>query len=100
MKENIITARITAEERETHFYIIGDTATCDSTIARDFNRCLRQGWKILEKTSYEDGTVAGMVLEAPRKSLSIRNADPAKRVYTDEQRQAMADRLKIARESK
>ena len=86
MKEQIIKSRLSPEEKETIYYINygEDTVLCESTIPRDFNRCEKKGWTVIERTLYEDGTIAGMVLEAPRSALSIRKADRPKRVLSDE----------------
>jgi len=97
MQENILTSRLTQDERETHFYIEGQKVICDSTEPKYFNKCLRQGWRVISKTVYSDGTICGMVLEAPVKAISIRSAKVVKHNLTDEQRAAIADRLRQSR---
>ena len=99
MKEQILTSRLTLDERETHFYIDGQKVICDSTEPKYFNKCLRQGWTPIAKTAYTDGTVCGMILEAPAKAISIRNAKVTKRELTPEQKAEIANRLKQARNS-
>ena len=94
MREKILTSRLTADERETHFYIDGQKVICDSTEPKYFNKCVRQGWTPIEKTVYPDGTVCGMMLEVPAKALSIRNANAKKRVMTEEQIEAARERMK------
>lgn len=99
MQENILTSRLTQDERETHFYIDGQKVICDSTEPKYFNKCLRQGWTPIAKTVYPDGSVYGMILEAPAKAISIRNAKVTKRELTPEQKAEIANRLKQARNS-
>ena len=99
MQENILTSRLTQDERETHFYIEGQKVICDSTEPKYFNKCLRQGWTPIVKTVYPDGTVCGMILEAPAKAISIRNAKITKRELKPEQKTEIANRLKQARNS-
>lgn len=94
MTEQILTTRLTQEEKETHIFIEGNTATMDSTIPRDFNKALKQNWEPISVTKYEDGTICGMVLKAPRKSVSIRNAIPTKREMSDEHKEKLAEALK------
>ena len=100
MQENILTSRLTQDERETHFYIDGNKVICDSTEPKYFNRCLKQGWTLVARTVYTDGTVCGMILEAPAKAISIRNANPQKRVMTEEQIEAARERMRNLRKSK
>ena len=100
MKENILASHLTQDERETHFYIDGQKVICDSTEPKYFNKCLRQGWTPIAKTVYPDGTVCGMILEAPAKTISIRNANAKKRVMTEEQIEAARERMRNIRKSK
>lgn len=98
IREQVIGARLSQEERETHIYIEGQKAVMDSTIPRDYNRALKQNWEPVSVTKYEDGTVCGMVLTAPRKSITIRNAKPEKREMSEEQKQKIAAGLRAYRE--
>ena len=45
----------------------------DSTIPKYFRKALKQGWTPIRQYVYEDGTVCGMVLTAPERSVTIRN---------------------------
>ena len=99
MQEQILISRLTQDERETHFYIEGQKVICDSTEPKYFNKCLRQGWIPIARTVYADGAVCGMILEAPAKAISIRNAKGIKRELTPEQKAEIANRLKQARNS-
>jgi hypothetical protein len=55
----------------------------DSTVPKYFRKALRQGWTPVRQYVYDDGTVCGMVLTAPEKSVTIRNT--AKKQMSDEQ---------------
>ena len=50
----------------------------DSTVLKHYNKALKQGWKPIKKYVYDDGTVCGMVLVAPERSITIRNIEPKK----------------------
>lgn len=97
MQDITLSTRIIAEEKETYFHIEGDKVICDSMNPKYFNKCLKQGWVPVKRFVYKDGTVCGMVLEAPAKSLSIRNAKSKKRVLTDEQKKSASERMKLIR---
>lgn len=68
--------RLLNEERET--LIIYDNVNkvwvLDSMIPKHFRKALRQGWTPIKQWIYEDGTVCGMVLTAPERAVTIRNA--------------------------
>lgn len=72
-----LTTKLTDQERETHLYFdyIDKMWTMDSTIRAHFNKALKQKWKPITKYVYEDGTVAGYKLQAPERSITIRNID-------------------------
>ena len=97
--EQIITSRLSQDERETHIFIDGDTAIMDSTIPRDFHKALKQNWEPISVTKYEDGTVCGMMLKAPRKAGSIRNANPVQREISAEHKARLAAALENYRKS-
>lgn len=75
MKISKVHNRLTNEERET--IIVYDNVDkvwrMDSTIAKHFNKALRQGWTPVVKYVYDDGVVCGMALEASAKAITIRN---------------------------
>ena len=75
MKVIKLTTRLTAEEKETtlNYDYLDKTWRMDSTVQKHFNKALRQGWTPLVRFEYEDGTVAGYVLEAPDRAVTIRN---------------------------
>lgn len=80
MKIIKIKTRLTSEEKETvlNYDFINKTWTMDSTVQKHFNKALHQGWTPLVKYEYEDGTVAGYVLEAPGRAITIRNVEAKK----------------------
>ena len=98
--EQIITSRLSQDERETHIFIEGDTTIMDSTIPRDFHKALKQSGEPISVTIYEDGTVCGMILKAPRKAVSIRNANPAQREISAEHKAKLAAALENYRKNK
>lgn len=55
----------------------------DSTVPKLFRKALKQGWTPLRQYVYDDGTVCGMVLTAPYRSVTIRNT--AKKSMSDKQ---------------
>lgn len=98
MKETIIRTRLTNAEKETvlHISLEDNKWYMDSTIPRDFNKALKQGWEAETVFKYEDGAVAGMILSAPAKAISIRQAERVKPVMSEER----LEQLKIARAKK
>lgn len=45
----------------------------DSTVPKYFRKALKQGWTPVRQYVYDDGTVCGMVLTAPERSVTIRS---------------------------
>lgn len=80
-----VSSKITLEERETilTYDAIDKMWTMDSVIPKQFNKALRQGWKLIRQYVYEDGTVCGMVLTAPERAITIRNT--AKKQMSEKQ---------------
>ena len=78
MKVVKIKTKLTAEEKETqlNYDFVNKTWTMDSTVQKHFNKALKQGWVPLTQFEYEDGTVAGYVLEAPGRAVTIRSTKP------------------------
>lgn len=105
-KEGIIIAetfyKLTAEERETHlcFDTVENKWIADTSIQRDMNKFKKQGWKEISTQLYPDGTVLSMQFEAPYKSITIGKAERPKRVISDAQRLAAAERFKEYQKSK
>ena len=75
-----VTARLSAEERETilNYDNVDKMWIMDSTIPKHFNRALKQGWTPTAKYIYDDGTVCGMALTAPARAITIRNTEKKK----------------------
>ena len=85
MKTIKVTARLSAEERETllNYDSIEKGWTMDSTVPKHFNKALKQGWIPTVKYVYEDGTICGMVLTAPARAITIRST--AKKQMSEKQ---------------
>ena len=75
-----VNLKLSLEEKET--ILNYDSAKkqwiMDSTVVKHYNRALKQGWKPIKKYVYDDGTICGMVLVAPERSITIRNIEPKK----------------------
>jgi hypothetical protein len=86
MKTIKVTSRLTNEEKETiiTYDHIDKVWRMESTIAKHFNKALRQEWTPITQYVYDDGVVCGMVLEAPAHAITIRNPNK-KRVMNDAQ---------------
>jgi len=100
-RDNVAIQRFTKEERETILtYNEADgyweIYTGVQSHIRKFDKL---NYEVTNVDYYEDGTVAGKFYKVPKKAISFR--DPSKkRNLTDEQRLAMAERIKNAREKK
>lgn len=57
-------------------------------------------WKITRVVERADGTVSGVMLQAPKKCLSFRAGKEVERVYTEEQKTELKERLAAARNKK
>lgn len=75
-----VCGRLTSEERETVLVYdsIDRVWTMDSSVPKHFRKALKQGWTPVRQFVYDDGTVCGMVLTAPDRSVTIRNAEKKK----------------------
>lgn len=80
-KDIIVNMAPTKAERETLYHICDGEkmVECDSTIPRDYNKCVRRGWEITQRYVTKDGKTVGMRLKAPLKALSVRSAEPQTR---------------------
>lgn len=72
--------KLTNEERET---ILNYDSTekiwiMDSFVPKHFRKALKQGWTPIKQFVYDDGSVCGMVLTAPERSITIRSVDKKK----------------------
>jgi hypothetical protein len=84
IKTTKINNKLSNEERETILVYdnIDKAWIMDSTIAKHFNKALKQGWTPISQSVYEDDTICGMVLTAPAKAITIRNPNK-KRVMSE-----------------
>ena len=69
--------RLTLEEKETllNYDTVTNMWIMDSTVPKHFRKALKQGWTPIKEFVYDDGTVFGMVLSAPDRSITIRNTE-------------------------
>ena len=82
---------------------IVDVYTSDNIYLTRFKKLIEanpDAWKITQVVERSDGTVSGVVLQAPKKCLSFRAAERVGRVMTDEEKAAAAERLRAARNNK
>lgn len=77
--------RLLNEERETLIVYdnINKVWVLDSMIPKHFHKALKQGWTPIKQWVYDDGTVCGMMLTAPERAITIRNA--VKKQMSDKQ---------------
>jgi hypothetical protein len=80
-----VLSRLSTDEREVLLSYDAETKmwTMDSTVPKYFRKALKQGWTPVRQYVYDDGTVCGMVLTAPERSVTIRNT--AKKQMSDKQ---------------
>lgn len=71
-----------------------------TNIHKYHNRCIKQGWKQLSETVHTDGTWIDGTYEAPARAVNIGKAVKPKRVMSEEQKIAAAERMKKWQESK
>ena len=83
--------RISSEEKETclNYDYIDKKWYMYSVVPSHFNKALKQGWTIITKYEYEDGTVAGYELEAPGRAITIRSVE--KKKLSDKQLMNLCD---------
>jgi hypothetical protein len=80
-----VNGKLMQEERETilHYDLSAKQWILDSTVPKHFHKAEKQGWTPVRQYVYSDGTVCGMVLTAPERAITIRNAE--KKQMTDNQ---------------
>lgn len=80
-----VTSRLSADEREVLLLYDQETKmwVMNSTVPKYFRKAVKQGWAPIRQYVYEDGTVCGMVLTAPERSVTIRNT--TKKQMSDKQ---------------
>lgn len=97
METSILRSRLSTDERETIItisYAEDEVVQMYTTIPKDYNKALKQGWTLVTQYVYEDGAVAGGVFQAPRRCLSIRSV--REREVSEKQR----ENLEKARQAK
>ena len=71
-----------------------------TNIHKYHNRCIKQGWKQLSETVHTDGTWIDGTYEAPARAVNIGKAVKPKRVMSEEQKIAAAERMKKWQQTK
>lgn len=82
---------------------VADVYTSDNVYLTKFKKLIEanpDAWKITQVVERSDGTVSGVMLQAPKKFISFRAAERVGRILTDEEKAAAADRLRAARNNK
>lgn len=82
---------------------VADVYTSDNVYLTKFKKLIKanpDAWKITQVVERPDGTVSGVILQAPKKCLSFRAAERVGRVMTDEEKAAAVERLRAARNNK
>ena len=72
--------RLSNEEREVHLYLdpVDRVWILDAFMPKYFRKAIKQGWTPIREYVYDDGTVCGMSLTAPERSISIRSTEKKK----------------------
>jgi hypothetical protein len=73
-----IYTRFTLEEKETvlNYNCADKMWEMYSIVPKHFNKALKQGWTPKVRYEYDDGSIAGYVLTAPARAVTIRNVNP------------------------
>lgn len=82
---------------------VAEVYTSDNVYLTKFKKLIEanpDAWKITRVVERSDGTVSGVMLQAPKKCLSFRTGKEVERVYTEEQKNALAERLRNMRSKK
>lgn len=98
MKVYVTSSRPSQEERELTVNVTMDEqgnwiAELYTNIHKYHNKCLKQGWTQTSETRHKDGTWIASEFIAPAKAISIGKAIRPKRQMTEEQKQAMSERM-------
>jgi hypothetical protein len=91
MKIQRLNKRISNEEKETLliYDYVDKKWTMDSTVSTHYNKALKQGWTPIERFEYEDGTIFGYKLEAPKHAVTIRSVE--KKTLSQKQMENLLD---------
>ena len=73
-----IYTHFTLEEKETvlNYNCADKIWEMYSIVSKHYNTALKQGWMPKVRYEYEDGSVAGYILTAPARAITIRNVNP------------------------
>lgn len=77
--------------------------TSDNTYLTKFKKLITsnpKSWKITQVVERADGTISGVMLQAPKKCLSFRAVEKTGRVMTDAEKAMAAERLRAIRSRK
>lgn len=105
MKKEITNYKPGKYEKELHINIhMNDedewVAEIYTNIHKYHNRCIKQGWKQLTETVHTDGTWIDGTYIAPARAINIGKAVKPKRVMSEEQKIAAAERMKKWQQTK
>ena len=82
---------------------VAEVYTSDNVYLTKFKKLIEANpdvWKITQVVERSDGTVSGVMLRVPKRCLSFRAGKEVERVYTEEQKNALTERLKNMRNKK
>lgn len=82
---------------------VAEIYTSDNVYLTKFKKLVEanpDAWKIVNIVERSDGTISGVMLRAPKRCLSFRAGKEIERVYTEEQKNALTERLKNMRNKK
>ncbi len=100
MENKKIKQKLFREERELHIWIdeVDRVWKAETSIQKYINRFKKTGWITTSETYYEDGSVCSATFESPAVSRGISIIKPIRNI-TEEQRRALAERMKAIREN-
>ena len=82
---------------------VAEVYTSDNVYLTKFKKLVEanpDAWKITQIVERSDGTISGVMLQAPKKFISFRASERVGRVMTDEEKAAAVERLRAARDNK
>lgn len=82
---------------------VAEIYTSDNVYLTKFKKLIEanpNAWKIVNVVERSDGTISGVMLQVPKRCLSFRAGKEVERVYTEEQKNALTERLKNMRNKK
>ena len=82
---------------------VADVYTSDNVYLTKFKKLVEanpDAWKITKVVERPDGTISGVMLQAPKKCLSFRAGKEAERSLSEDQKTELRERLAAARSRK